>query len=268
MTLLDKYGPWAVITGASEGTGRAFARRVTSEGLPCVLLARRLEPLQRLAASIKADTGVECVAAMADLAASDGADQVLAAVGDREVGLYIANAGADSNSSHFLDAKIAAWLELARLNVMTMMQLTHYFAGAMRDRRRGGIIFVNSGAAYGGGSFMATYTASKAFALNFGESLWAELRPYGVDVLNLVLGKTDTPAFRAVLDANGLAYPTDWATPEQVAESGIRHLALGPVHNQGQSEDDAAAQRRSRVIGMDAMTQNVFGHGNARRTEG
>jgi short-subunit dehydrogenase len=268
MTLFDKYGPWAVITGASEGTGQAFARRVTSEGLPCVLLARRLEPLERLAASIKADTGVECVVATADLAAPDGADQVLAAVGDREVGLYIANAGADSNSSHFLDAKISAWLELVRLNVMTMMQLTHYFGGAMRDRRRGGIILVNSGAAYGGGSFMAAYTASKAFELNFGESLWAELRPYGVDVLNLVLGKTNTPAFRAVLDANGLPYPTDWATPEQVAESGITRLALGPIHNQGQSEDVAADQRRTRVLKMDEMTQDVFGNGSASPNRG
>ena len=199
MTFSERYGPWAVITGASEGTGQAFARRIAAEGLPSVLLARRLEPLVELAESIRAQTGVECVTASVDLAAEDGAQQVIDAVDNREIGLYVANAGADSNGAHFLDLEMKPWLDLMRINVMTMMHLCHHFGGSMRARRRGGLLLVNSGAAYGGGSFMATYTGSKAFELCFGESLWAELRPFNVDVLNLVLGKTETPAFRALL---------------------------------------------------------------------
>jgi short-subunit dehydrogenase len=258
MSFAEKYGRWAVVTGASEGTGAAFARRISAEGLPCLLLARRADRLASLAESIRADTGVECATAAADLSAPDGAQQVIRAVGDREVGLYVANAGADGNGSHFLDIDVEAWLDLARLNIMTMMQLSHYFGRSMRQRGRGGIILVNSGAAYGGGSFMATYTGSKAFLLNFGESLWAELRPYGVDVLNLVLSKTDTPAFRALLEANGLPLPTDWASPADVAEAGISRLAQGPVHNFGSVEDAAADARRARVIGVDESTKDVF----------
>ncbi|WP_018506323.1 SDR family NAD(P)-dependent oxidoreductase [Parafrankia discariae] len=248
-----------MITGASEGTGQAFARRIAAEGLPSVLLARRLGPLTDLADSIRAETGVECVSASVDLASDDGAQQVIEAVGDREIGLYIANAGADPNGAHFLDVDVEPWLKLMRLNVLTMMQLCHHFGGAMRARRRGGLLLVNSGAAYGGSSFMAAYTGSKAFELCFGESLWAELRPYNVDVLNLVLGKTDTPAFRALLAKNGLPEPTDWATPQDVAEAGVTRLPHGPIHNQGQAADTVGDERRSRVLMIEEMSKSVFG---------
>src|SRR3546814_10550242 len=79
------------------------------------------------------------------------------------------------------------------------MQCCHHFANAMRARGHGGLLLVNSGACYGGASSMAVYSASKAFVLCFGETLWAELQPHGVDVLNLVLGRTDTPEFRRLL---------------------------------------------------------------------
>ncbi|MEX5708587.1 SDR family NAD(P)-dependent oxidoreductase [Parafrankia sp. FMc6] len=259
MSFAEKYGPWAVITGASEGTGQEFARRIASEGLPAVLLARRLEPLNDLANSIRAETGVECITASVDLAADDGAQQVIEAVGDREIGLYVANAGADTNGAHFLDIDVKPWLDLMRINVLTMMQLCHHFGGSMRARRRGGLLLVNSGAAYGGSSFMAAYAGSKAFELCFGESLWAELRPYNVDVLNLVLGKTDTPSFRALLAEKGLPEPTEWATPQDVAEAGVTRLPHGPIHNQGQAVDTAGDQRRARILMIDEMTKDVFG---------
>ncbi len=258
MTFAEKYGPWAAITGASEGTGAALARRISREGLPSVLLARRPERLTELADSIRSATGLQCVTASVDLAADDGAQQVIDAVGDREIGLYVANAGADTNGAHFLDLDIKPWLDLARLNVITMMQLCHHFGSAMRQRRRGGILLVNSGAAYGGGSFMATYSGSKSFELCFGESLWAELRPYGVDVLNLVLSKTDTPAFRALLAEKGQPTPTDWASPDDVAEAGVTRLAHGPVHNQGAVDDSAGDARRARILMIDEMTKDVF----------
>lgn len=259
MTFAEKYGPWAVITGASEGTGQALARRIASEGLPSVLLARRLGPLNDLASSIRAETGVECVTASVDLAADDGAQQVIEAVGDREIGLYVANAGADTNGAHFLDIDVKPWLDLMRINVLTMMRLCHHFGGPMRARRRGGLLLVNSGAAYGGGSFMAAYAGSKAFELCFGESLWAELRPYNVDVLNLVLGKTETPSFRALLAEKGLPEPTDWATPQDVAEAGVTRLSHGPIHNQGQAVDTAGDERRARILMIDEMAKGVFG---------
>jgi short-subunit dehydrogenase len=264
MTYTERYGPWALITGASEGTGREFARQIAARGLPVVLLARRQQPLDELAEAIRAEGGAECVTAPVDLAAPDADERVLDAVGDREIGLYVANAGADPNHSPFLDADLGAWNALAQRNVMTTMQLCHHFGRAMRGRGRGGILLVNSGACYGGGSNLAVYSATKAFELNFGESLWAELRPHGVDVLNLVLGMTDTPAFRAMLEEQGLSLPPGVAAPGDVAAAGLDRLPHGPVHNWDLDDADqgympmSAASRRERILAVDEMSKAVF----------
>jgi len=265
VNLIERYGPWAVVAGASEGTGRAIARRLATGGMPSVLLARREAPLVALVEEIRAESGVECIAATVDLAAPDALERIVAAVGSREIGLFVSNAGADPNGSHFLDRGIKDWLDLAQRNAMTTMQCCHHFAGPMRARGRGGLLLVNSGACYGGASFMAAYSASKAFALCFGEGLWAELRPHGVDVLNLVLGPTDTPAFRKLLAEKGMPVPTNIASPEDVARVALERLPQGPVHNWGLADDvsgyapSSAAMRRERVLMVDRMSQGVFG---------
>lgn len=265
MAFVAKYGPWAVIAGASEGTGRAYARALAAEGLNLVLIARRPAPLDALAEEIRAGAGTECVTAAIDLSGEDALDRIIEAVGDHEVGLYIANAGADPNGARFLDRPVDPWIELVRRNVLTTMQACHHFGGPMRARGRGGLLLVNSYACYGGGSFMACYTASKAFELGFAESLWAELRPHGVDVLTLVMGMTDTPAFRALLAEKGLPPPAGIAAPEEVAAFGLAHLADGPIQNWGLAEDMAgpapqsAADRRARILAIDAASGGVFG---------
>jgi uncharacterized protein len=265
MSFADRYGPWAVVAGASEGTGREFARRIAANGVPSVLVARRAEPLAALAKEIRAESGVECATATIDLAAPDAFARIVAAVGTREVGLFVSNAGADPNGSRFLDRDAVVWLELAQRNVMTTIQCCHHFAGPMKKRGRGGLLLVNSGACYGGSSFLATYSASKAFVLCFGEGLWAELRPHGVDVLTLVLVMTDTPAFRALLAEKGQPVPAGIASPEDVARIGLERLPHGPVHNWGLEEDVAgyatgsAAARRERILMVDSMSKVIFG---------
>jgi len=112
---------------------------------------------------------------------------------------------------------------------------------------------------------MAAYSASKAFVLNFGESLWTELRPHGVDVLNLILGRTDTPAFRKLLAEKGMPVPPGLASPDDVAEVGLTRLPNGPIHNWGLADDVAgyapssAAARRSRILAIDVASKQVFG---------
>jgi short-subunit dehydrogenase len=146
-----------------------------------------------------------------------------------------------------------------------MMECCHLFARPMRARGKGGLLLVNSGACYGGASFLATYSASKAFDLCFAEGLWAELRRYNVDVLTLVLGKTDTPAFRALLAAKGLPVPAGMATPEAVAQVGLAQLPHGPIYNWGQTNDVAGMapnspdQRRARILAVDNSSKQVFG---------
>jgi uncharacterized protein len=265
MSFADRYGPWAVIAGASEGTGRAFARCLAAQGVPSILLARRAEPLATLADEIRRESGVRCIVGTVDLAAPDALDHIVAAVGSRAVGLYVSNAGADPNGARFLDRDIGPWLELTQRNCITTMQCCHHFGGAMRSRGRGGLLLVNSGACYSGASFMAAYSASKAFTLGFGEALWAELRPHGVDVLNLVLGRTDTPAFRKLLAEKGLPFPADIASADDVARVGLERLSQGPVHNWGVADDAAgfapssAAARRERILMIDKVSKQVFG---------
>jgi uncharacterized protein len=265
MTMVEKYGPWAVVAGASEGTGREFARQLAAAGIPSVLIARRQQPLDELAALIRDETGLECVTAAIDLSAPTAIGSIVGAVADREIGLYVANAGADPNGSHFLDLDVQPWIDLVQRNVMTTMAAAHHFGGLMRQRRRGGLLLVNSGACYGGGGFLACYTASKAFELNFAESLWAELQPYGVDVLTMVLGMTDTPAFRKLLSEKDKTLPEEFfASPVEVAALALERLPYGPVHNWGQTDDSdslmpAANSRRERVRDMTASSAMIFG---------
>jgi uncharacterized protein len=264
MELAKKYGPWALITGASEGTGAAFARQLADAGLNLILIARREGPLAALAEQVKAK-GVECVTATVDLAALDASAKVVAAAGGREIGLFIANAGADTIGSTFLDQDVRKWDELINLNVVTTMRNCHYFGRALRERGRGGIIIVGSGACYGGLNGLAIYTGVKAFDLCFGEALWAELRHDNVDVLNLILGRTDTPAHRKALEDNNIPIPDDLANPEDVARTGLQQLPHGPIYNWGQTNDVAGMApnspdaRRAKIIAIEEFTRAYAG---------
>jgi len=261
----EHYGPWALIAGASEGTGRELARLIAAEGVNLILIARREGPLAELAQALRAEYGVECLTASIDLAAPDSFAKIKAAAADREIGLFVSNAGADPNGSHFLGKPLETWLELVRRNVMSAVECCHHFGGKMKERGRGGILLMNSGAAYGGGAFLATYSASKAFELCFAEGLWAELKPHGVDVLTLVMGATDTPELRRLLGEKGLPVPPGTASAAEVAKMALAQLENGPVQNWGQAEDEAgfaplsAAGRRARVVGMGEASRAFFG---------
>lgn len=259
MTLLEKYGPWALITGASEGTGSAFARRLADEGINCILVARRAVPLEALATEIRAK-GVQVITASVDLTAPGAAQQVIDAAGGHVIGLLITNAGADTNGSLFLDRDIGNWDQLVALNITTTMRLAHHFGRAMRERDRGGMILVGSGACYGGIHGISVYCGAKSFLLCFGEGLWAELRHHGVEVLNLILGRTDTPAHRQLLESKGQAVPDNMASPDEVARIGLAQLPHGPVYNWGQANHVAGYApnspdaRRERIVAIEKMS--------------
>jgi short-subunit dehydrogenase len=156
---------------------------------------------------------------------------MLAAItAELDVGLFIFNAGADPHQSEFLGQPIEVWQSLVARNCGAVMATVHHFGGRLVKRGRGGIVLVTSGAAWAGGSHLAAYSASKAFDLLLAESLWAELRPHGVDVLAMVLGKTDTPAFRRVL---GDREADDMADPDDVARDMLDNLSEGPTFPPG-----------------------------------
>jgi len=222
MNFADQYGPWAVVAGASEGVGASLARQLGDRGVNVVLVSRRQTVLNEVAADVSTDTR----ALVLDLSTPEAHDELTAAAADLDVGLFVYNAGADPYASMFLEQPVAAWIDMLTRNCVTVLGTTHHFAGRMVERGRGGIALVTSGAAWAGGSHIAVYGATKAFDLILAESLWAELRPQGVDVLAMVLGMTDTPAFRRALGDRDIA---DLADPDDVARDLLDNLANGPT---------------------------------------
>src|ERR1700744_5543611 len=208
-----KYGPWALVAGASDGGGGAFAEAIAGRGVNVVLLARRQVVLDQVAAEINSRTGAETRAIAVDLAKPGAAEAIAAATADLEIGFLVHCAGADPNFEPFLSNTIQAAEAMVQRNCMVLMQLCHHFAPAMADRGSGGIVIFGSGAGLAGGPNMVAYGASKAFDMVFAEALWAELHDRGVDVLGLILGKTNTPALRQLEHSRGQISSPDELPP-------------------------------------------------------
>lgn len=264
----SKYGPWAVVTGASEGIGREFALRLARTGIKIVAIARRDGPLAALAREIE-EMGGECVTGSIDLTAPDAADEIFRIADGREVGLLVANAGADTNGMMFLDQDVLAWNRLVSMNVMTTMQLAHKFGQGMRERRRGGMILAGSHAGFGGIGGLSVYCGAKAFVLAFAEGLWSEMRRDDADVLALAIGVTDTPAHRKLLEEKAQPLPPDMATPEEVVDLGLSQLAHGPICTFGVASRDrigalpSGDERRERILVMEEVAAAYSTNRNA-----
>jgi short-subunit dehydrogenase len=230
-----RYGPWAVVAGASDGVGAAFARAMGGRGVNVVLLARRQAVLDEVAAEIRAASGVETRVGAIDLSAADAMDRIADLTAGLEVGMIMYNAGADPTYEPFLAQPVDNALMIIHRNCVTPTQMCHHFAQPMVDRGRGGIILVSSGAAFAGFPNVVAYSASKAFDMVLGEALWSEIHRTGVDVLSLVLGYTDTPAQRRLMVERG-ALPADdtapipgAASPEDVVDEALANLTNGPT---------------------------------------
>jgi uncharacterized protein len=222
MGFSEKYGPWAVVAGASEGVGASVARLLGERGVNVVLVSRRQEVLEEVAAAVKTETRTVAL----DLSVPDADIRLIEATHDLEVGLLIYNAGADPYQSKFLDQPLESWAGMVRRNVDTVLGACHRYGSQMVERGRGGIVLVTSGAAWAGGAYIAAYGATKAFDLILGEALWAELKPLGVDVLSMVLGATDTPAFQKILKGREFDGVAD---PDDVARDMLDNLGEGPT---------------------------------------
>ena len=187
----QQYGPWALVTGASSGIGREFARQLTARGLNVVLVARRAERLAELADEVTNRHGVAARVVPLDLCYDGFLDPIRDATDGLEIGLLVNSAGF-THTGPFLDAPPDDLLRLLNLNARAPMLLAREYGPAMRDRRRGGIIFLSSVTGFVGTPLWSLYSASKAFNLLLGEALAAELRAAGVAVMALAPGTTRT----------------------------------------------------------------------------
>lgn len=259
MTDAANYGPWALIAGGSEGVGAAFADQLAADGINLILVARRSAPLEECATATRRH-GVEVRTVAADLTDPAGLEAVTSATAGLEVGLLIFNAGANTSGGPFLGAPLAGAIGVVDLNITAMLTLVRHYAPPMCERGRGGIVLVGSLAGYVGTSTEAVYGGAKAFSRIFAEGLWAELREYGVDVLELVLGLTRTPA----MERAGLNFDIPGVhvgDPAEVAREGLAHLSGGPVHvisgNERIVEMRASTDRARLVLGTEKVMRKM-----------
>jgi short-subunit dehydrogenase len=155
-----KYGPWALVTGASSGMGSEFARHLAADGLNLVLVARRKNRLDRLASELGQQFGIEVRVVVADLAREDFVTPIREATSDIEVGLLVNSAGF-ATSGALLDNDLEAEVSILHVNSRAPLMLAHEFGRKMRDRGDGGIIFVASTVAYSGSPGWSNYAATR-----------------------------------------------------------------------------------------------------------
>lgn len=187
----ERHGPWALVTGASAGIGEEFARQLAGKGINPILVARRADLLEALAAELVRDHGVATRTVAVDLTDPGFIDAIREVVRGLEVGLLVNNAGT-TIGGNFLESELEQQRRTIELNVMAPLVLSHELGRSMRARGRGGIIFVSSLFALQGVPNFANYAATKSYALVLAEGLAYELKEDGVDVLGLLPGPTLT----------------------------------------------------------------------------
>lgn len=221
-----EFGPVALVTGASSGIGRSFAERLAVMGMDLVLVARRVERLQQLAARLEETCAVRATVCQIDLSHATAARQILDATASLDIGLVVSNAGFGLKGDH-ANNDPRAMTDMLMVNCNTPMLLAHGFIPRLRQRGRGGIIFTSSVEALIGCPFSTAYSASKSFVNNLGEGLWGELAPEGIKVLTICPGATDTEA--AALQGIDPATLRNVMAPQQVAGLALENIDNGPV---------------------------------------
>ena len=218
LRFLGRFGPTAVVTGASSGIGKAFAEELASRGVNLLLVGRRGDTLSQLAHSLIQSHGVSASTLAIDLSEPSAPEAVERAVADREVGLLICSAGFGT-SGPFIDGSIADECGMVDVNCRSLMALTWHFARRFASQRRGGIVLMSSLVGFQGVPRAANYAATKAYVQSLAEGLHHELRPLGVSVIASAPGPIHSGFSERAKMTMGLAQH-----PEVVAASTLRAL--------------------------------------------
>jgi short-subunit dehydrogenase len=221
---------WVLVTGASSGFGEEFARQYAQRGHSLVLVARRLDRLEKLAEGLRRQFSVEIVVEQVDLSDISAVFQLHRRLHERGVAIdiLINNAGHGLQGA-FIDSKLDAALAMVQLDIASLTALTHLFAQDMRARGRGKILLVASLLAFQGVVNFAVYSAAKAYVLRLGEALHREFKRDGITVTSLCPGMSDTGFAAAAKQKVTPGLKLLMMQPAPVVRAGIRALDAGRI---------------------------------------
>lgn len=210
-----KYEDYALITGASSGIGKEFAKQIASKGLNLVLVARRKDRLDKLATKLQEQHSILVKTIELDLLEEGAVEILISQTRNLNIGLLIPNAGMEDHGS-FVENDYETESKVVKLNTLIPMQLAHAYGGEMTRRNKGGILFVSSMFGHQSVPYFANYSATKAYILSIGQALNYELKQYGVDVTVLSPGLTKTEMSQSMVDVDFSKMP-------------ITEMEVGPV---------------------------------------
>jgi uncharacterized protein len=224
----QRYGPWAVVAGASVGLGAEYAAQLARRGLNLLLIARRADLLQALAERLHHEFGVEVRALVQDLADPQAAARIEAAADGLEVGLLVYNA-AFSAVGPFLERPVSDHLRELETNQRTPLLLLYAFGERLRVQGHGGVILMSSLSALQGAPYIANYAATKSYLLLLAEGLAEEWRPQGVEVLVCLASAIQTPGYLASLDGKLGGFSAPASEPQAVVTAALGALGRQSV---------------------------------------
>ncbi len=258
VSFFDKYGPWAVVAGASAGLGAEYATQLAAKGLNLVLIARRADLVDRLAERLKTEYPIQVRTLSIDLAQADAASLIATQTRDIEIGMLVYDA-ALSAVGPFFAQPLETHLREIDTNCRTPLMLAYLLGQRRASRQRGGIVLMSSLSATQGTPLISNYAATKAYNLVLAEGLWDELREQGVDVTACCAGSTDTPNYRASTPAKNF---TSVMAPSSVVAETLAALGRNPSVVPGRSNRLAAFVMRrllSRRLAVTVMGRTLRG---------
>lgn len=223
LSFAARYGKWAVVAGASEGLGAAFADDLADRGMNLVLIARRANLLEETAERIRQKYGAQVRCLARDLADPGLSEDLREATDDIEIGVLIYNA-ASIPLGPFADLDEETLVRVVHTNAIGPLVSVRTILPGMRERGRGAVVLVSSLAGLQGTPNFVPYAATKAFNIVLAEGLWEELRASGIDVLACCAGAMPTPGYAA---ATPKKMP-GMMDPESVARRTLDALGKGP----------------------------------------
>lgn len=223
MSFTERYGSLALVAGASEGLGAAWAHALAARGMDLVLIARRKPLLEKIAGELEDRYLIKTQIICSDLGSANSVSFIRDSIADKKISFIVYNA-ASSYIGPFIDTPLAKHIEVESVNISTPLKLIHSLSGSMLQQRRGGIVLMSSLAGFQGSGFLATYAASKAFARILAESLWYEWRDKGVDVIACCAGATSTPNYIESLPKKISFLAPKPQSPEIVVEECLRKI--------------------------------------------